>query len=101
MEKLEIILHSIYQRFSHISQKIIQKIEDKKFSIEDETMKLEGTIENVGSDIEPDYKLVFTIVEIVDPTTFDWEKCKQVYPFLSSSHHKIMKVKKLQIYQYL
>ena len=37
-------------------------------------MKLEGTIENVGSDIEPDYKLVFTIVEIVDPTTFDWEK---------------------------
>lgn len=59
--------------FSYITEDNT-KIEDKKFSIEDETMKLEGNIENVGSDIEPDYKLVFTIVEIVDPTTFDWEK---------------------------
>ena len=47
--------------FSYITEDNT-KIEDKKFSIEDETMKLEGNIENVGSDIEPDYKLVFTVM---------------------------------------
>ena len=86
--------------FSYITEDNT-KIEDKKFSIEDETMKLEGIIENVGSDIEPDYKLVFTIVEIVDPTTFDWEKWQASVSIPVIIPHKIMKVKKLQIYQYL